>query len=121
MNAFPFERKDNAIASIHACREMLLGKGNVLIVFPEGTRTLDGGINEFKPGIGLILAGAKIPVVPVRISGTFLRHPKGSFFPKPGGIRINIGRPVSYENLVQCREAAESIARDLQKGVESLG
>lgn len=120
MNAFPFERKENAIGSIHACREILSGEGTVLVVFPEGTRTTDGNINEFKPGIGMILAGEKIPVVPVCISGTFKAHPKGSFFPRPGRISIRIGRPMTYYGLAQNREAAEIITRHLREMVIAL-
>jgi 1-acyl-sn-glycerol-3-phosphate acyltransferase len=120
INAFAFERKDNAIASIHACREMLAGECNVLIVFPEGTRTINGRINDFKPGIGMILAGTGIPVVPVRILGTFERHPKGSFFPKPGRISIAIGKPVKFEDCKQDREGAEAIAAELQQRVRDI-
>lgn len=120
MNAFPFERKEKITSSILACRAMLSEKGNVLVVFPEGTRTITGEVNCFKPGIGVILAGTKIPVVPCHISGTFERHPKGSFFPKFGGISINIGKPGTYEGLKPGKRAAEKIAAELQKEVIAL-
>lgn len=119
MNAFPFERKGRAAGMIQACRSLLSGD-NVLIMFPEGTRTMTGEINEFKSGIGHILAGSQIPVVACRISGAFERHPRGSKFPAFGGIRIDIGQPRVYAGLAQGRPSAEIIARDLKYEVARL-
>jgi 1-acyl-sn-glycerol-3-phosphate acyltransferase len=120
MNALPFERKEKTASTITACRSLLSEKDNVLIVFPEGTRTATGEINEFKAGIGLVLTGTKIPVVACRISGTFERHPKGSRFPKYGSIRIDIGRPKIYVGLAPGKESAEIIARELRYEVTKL-
>jgi 1-acyl-sn-glycerol-3-phosphate acyltransferase len=77
-------------------------------------------MGEFKPGVGMILAGSSIPVVPVRVTGSFLRHPKGSFFPKPGKIIMHIGQAVTYHGLSSGRESAEIITRDLRCKVGGL-
>ena len=64
VNALPFGRKGQIRNSLELCRHLLGNPGNVLILFPEGTRTRTGELGEFKPGIGLLAAGAEIPVVP---------------------------------------------------------
>jgi 1-acyl-sn-glycerol-3-phosphate acyltransferase len=68
-------------------RRLLESPGNLLLLFPEGTRSTTGELGEFKPGIGVMLAGT-IPVVPRYIGGAFLALPKGSRFPRPRCIEL---------------------------------
>ena len=65
------------------CRELLANPGNVLILFPEDTRTASGRMGEFKPGIGLLVAGTSLPVVPCHLRGGFPPSPKGKSSPRP--------------------------------------
>ncbi len=58
-----------------------------LILFPEGTRTLDGRLQPAKPGVGFIAVKTQVPVVPVRIFGSFEACGKG----RP----VRLGTPVS--------------------------
>ena len=64
-----------------------LADNKALILFPEGTRTPDGRLQPAKPGVGLIACRTQVPVVPVRIFGSF------EAFGKSG--RMNLGTPVS--------------------------
>src|SRR5689334_16581413 len=64
VNALPFGRQSHIRNSLELCRHLLANPGNMLILFPEGTRTKTGKIGEFKPGVGLLAAGSNIPVVP---------------------------------------------------------
>lgn len=66
VNALPFDRKVHTHQSLSLCKELLANPGNILILFPEGTRSTTGVIGEFKPGIGLLLAGIDVPVLPCR-------------------------------------------------------
>jgi 1-acyl-sn-glycerol-3-phosphate acyltransferase len=59
----------------------------VVIVFPEGTRSLDGKLQAPKPGVGLLACKARVPVVPARVFGSF------EAFGKKG--RLRLGSPVS--------------------------
>src|SRR5690606_8628925 len=49
----------------------VLKEGAGLLVFPEGTRTLDGNLQPGKPGVGMLACKVKVPVVPARVYGTF--------------------------------------------------
>lgn len=115
VNALPFARQVHIRQSLHLCRQLLVNTGNVLIIFPEGTRSTTGTIGAFRPGIGALVAQTDLPVVPCHLAGAFVAWPKGRRLPRPGKLRLKIGAPRSYAHL----EASE-IARDLQRAVEEL-
>ncbi len=95
----------------------LLKRGDGLIWFPEGQRTPDGKLQEFKPGIGLILRAQPVPVIPVWIKGTWELMPPGRLLPRPGKVEIVFGEPVSPE--IFSRSEAE-IAGLIRSRVEAL-
>jgi 1-acyl-sn-glycerol-3-phosphate acyltransferase len=121
VNALPFGRQKNIRQSLELCRELLANPGNVLILFPEGTRTATGQMNEFKPGIGLLVAGSELPVLPCHLSGGFAAWPKGKWIPRPRKLFLRIGQPRNYSSLTPGKEAAEQICADLQNAVADLG
>ena len=75
--------------SLDAIKRVLqaLSSGRVVIVFPEGTRSAAGELQAPKPGVGLLACKAHVPVVPVRVFGSF------EAFGREGGLRL--GSPVS--------------------------
>jgi len=120
MNAMPFDRKENPKQSIDACRQLLDARGHVLILFPEGTRTQDGSIGPFKPGIGFLIAGSDIPVVPCHIDGAFRAWPKGAWIPRPRKLKLKIGPAVRFREMQRVRENAVQIAETLRNCVIAL-
>jgi len=72
-----------------------LRKQKALCIFPEGGRSLDGTIMQFKKGIGILATELKVPVIPTLISGTFRALPRGARFIRPARIEVTFGRPVS--------------------------
>jgi len=91
-------------ASIQKMGEVLRRQKN-LIIFPEGTRTANGNLGDFKKTFAILASELKVPIVPVSISGAYEALPRGSFFPKPWKkIRVEFLEPVypdnhSYESL----------------------
>src|SRR6185295_17345295 len=77
INAMPFARKVQMRQSLDLCRKLLANPGNILILFPEGTRSTTGELAEFRPGIGTLAAGVDVPVVPCALQGAFAAWPKG--------------------------------------------
>ncbi|HVT47571.1 MAG TPA: lysophospholipid acyltransferase family protein [Vicinamibacterales bacterium] len=71
--------------------------GTSLVVFPEGTRTPDGRLQEFKAGAFKIAIRAGVPVVPVAIRGTFALLPKTTLAPRPGRVDVIIGAPIETD------------------------
>jgi 1-acyl-sn-glycerol-3-phosphate acyltransferase len=74
----------------------VLKAGNAVLVFPEGSRTLDGNLQPAEPGLGLVIAKTLAPVVPMRIFGAHEALPRGGsglhFVP----ITIVIGEPIFF-------------------------
>jgi 1-acyl-sn-glycerol-3-phosphate acyltransferase len=120
VNALPFARRTHVRQSLDLCRQLLANPGNVLILFPEGTRTATGQIGEFKPGIGLLAAGADLPVVPCHLAGAGAAWPKGTTFPRPRRVRLRLGAPRNYAALPPGKESADHVARDLRGAVLEL-
>jgi len=70
--------------------------GNGALVFPEGTRTPDGTLQPALPGVGLIIAKTRAPVVPMRIFGAFEAWPIGGKIRLGGRITIVVGEPIIF-------------------------
>ena len=70
--------------------------GQTTIVFPEGSRTLDGNLQPAQPGLGLIIAKTMAPVVPMRIFGAFEAFPRGGKRIRALPVRVKIGPPVFF-------------------------
>lgn len=120
-NALPFHRRARIRQSLGVCRRLLSKPGNVLILFPEGTRSADGRLSEFKPGIGMLLAGSGVPVVPCHITGAHVAWPRGRKLPRPMRLRLVIGKPHVYEDLDPGTASAHQIADELRRAVAELG
>jgi 1-acyl-sn-glycerol-3-phosphate acyltransferase len=120
MNAMPFDRRENPKQSIQLCRQLLESPGHILILFPEGTRSTDGEIGQFKPGIGFLIAGTPIPVVPCHLEGAFRSWSKGKFIPRPGKLRLTIGAPLTFTGHKPVREDVIAIANTLREAVVAL-
>ena len=120
INAIPFGRQSRVRASMECCRRLLRERGNILIIFPEGTRSTDGRIATFRPGIGNLLAGLEVPALPCAIVGTSRAMPKGSFIPRPHKLKLAIGQSQMFAHVEPGRDASHAIAHQLQRTVEDL-
>ena len=77
----------------------MIRRGHSLIVFPEGTRSLDGRVGRFKRGLFLLAIDAGIPVVPVALTGTRHVMRKGRLTTCPGDVGIVLHEPLRTEGL----------------------
>lgn len=125
LNAFPVKR--NA-ADIGAIKESLrrLKDGRVLLLFPEGTRSEDGRIQEMFAGVGAIAKKARVPIVPTLIDGMTRIWPRDKKLPRPGDVIIEYGKPImpgeyadlSAEQLMaMLRERLVAMQRDWHRRV----
>ncbi len=79
-----------------ALREMSahLEAGDCVAIFPEGTRSADGALKDFKAGALIAARSAKVPIVPCAIRGTFDAWGKGKRFPRPRRIELEFCAPL---------------------------
>ncbi|MCW8131310.1 MAG: AMP-binding protein [Planctomycetota bacterium] len=103
-NVLPFEREENTLEGLATCRTAL-DSGKALLIFPEGTRSLTGKLQPFKPGIGILALELDYPVVPVYLSGTFESLPKGRSIPRPTSVLVRFGPPLDFSPLKARRDA----------------
>ena len=101
----------------------MLKEGKAVSMFPEGTRTEDGELQEAKGGIGFIIEKSGCVVVPSYIDGTYKAHPKGTKFIKPCKVTISYGKPITQEDfqaLGSGREAYDKHAALIMERIADL-
>jgi 1-acyl-sn-glycerol-3-phosphate acyltransferase len=98
LHAFPVKQNS---ADVGAIKQAIakLQEGNVLNIYPEGTRTETGEIGPIQAGVALVLKRANVPIVPVVIDGSFRAWPMGRKIFHKHPIRILYGPPLNVEGL----------------------
>ena len=100
-----------------------LKKGEVIVVYPEGTRTLTGKIQKGKTGVARLALWAKVPVVPLGIRGTFEILPKGNIVPKLKKAAFKFGKPMhfdKYYNKPITKNMLRAITNSIMKEIAKL-
>jgi 1-acyl-sn-glycerol-3-phosphate acyltransferase len=96
LDAIPIDRDGLGLEGL---KETLrrLKRGEMVLIFPEGTRTTDGRVAPLKPGFCSLARRGKAPLVPVGIDGAFDAWPRSSPWPLPAVIHVCIGEPITPE------------------------
>jgi len=127
-NLVPIERRGGLKESLQAAVRTL-EMGYHLLIFPEGTRSPDGQLQEFKPAIAYLSFAAGADILPVYLEGTHEAMPKGAFAPDPRKRRkllVRIGPPLRHAELKAAtlglsRSAAHrEVTRLVRLAVEAL-
>lgn len=101
MNVIPIDRQAHHKSirrSLEMCEGFLLRTHGNLILYPEGTRSLDGEMRAFKSGAGLFAFDLGVPVVPAHIDGAHSILAKGKFMPRPGPVTVRFGEPIVFKS-----------------------
>jgi 1-acyl-sn-glycerol-3-phosphate acyltransferase len=95
----------------------LLEDGHALFVFPEGTRSRDGTLGQGRDGVSVLALRTGAPIVPVGVTGSYERWPRGQKLPHPGGrVTVRVGSPFRLAEELPAdldRRSAKSAATDL--------
>ncbi len=115
-NLAAFDRKGGLRQAIRQAGDVL-ERGRTVLIFPEGTRSPDGRIQEFKPVIGHLALNYGVDILPVYLGGTREALPKGGSVPVRRDISARIGPPLTVTELrrltegmkfsAACRKVAE--------------
>jgi 1-acyl-sn-glycerol-3-phosphate acyltransferase len=103
-NCVPINRDRGDIGALRTLLRML-EQGKAVLMFPEGTRSPDGKLQPARAGVGMIVARAGVPILPMRIFGTDKALPRGAVFPRPAKVIIKFGEqfryvlPANFESL----------------------
>lgn len=88
----------------------LIKSGEIVLMFPEGTRSVDGTLGPGKEGIGVFVTHARADVIPCYISGAWRAMPRGCVLPRPRKIRIAYGPLLRYEEFADCPKGRKGYA-----------
>jgi len=94
LNTFPFARTGGAQEVLHRSSQLLKAGWN-LLVFPEGSRSPDGTLQEFKPGVGHLATENRVDVIPMHLRGAYRIMPRGRDIPLPAHATVRIGKPLT--------------------------
>lgn len=96
-----------------------LRRGEAVVIFPEGTRTPDGTVRDFRPGIAALAKRAKVPILPVALEGAYQIWPRDRVRPKFFGmIQLEVGEPLEPEATAAFDE--RQLLQKLHDRVEEL-
>ena len=118
-NAYPFGTTIGIDTSLEFTGEMLDKKYSI-ILFPEGERTLDGKIHEFKQGIGYIVANMQVSVIPLKINGLFYVLPRSKTIPKFGKTNVTFGKMIKFDKNKLFEMTYKEIASLIEEKVREL-
>ncbi|QDU50476.1 lysophospholipid acyltransferase family protein [Gimesia panareensis] len=103
----PISRRSASSTSFRAAIENI-ENGNMVCIFPEGTRTDDGAVQRFKPGFLALLKRTDTGIYPIGIAGAFRALPRGAYFLHPRAVRVVYGEPIPAETVKEyCERGAE--------------
>jgi len=110
MNAFPVHL---GVPDRRAMRWALqiLGDGNLLLIFPEGTRSVDGTLGKAQAGVGLIAYKTTAFVVPAFLGGTREVLPRTAKMLKPAKVIVSFGKPLDMEYYRKCEASRETYVK----------
>jgi len=98
-----------------------LKNGEGLVLFPEGSRSMDGSLQEAKLGVGLIAAKSQALVIPAAVTGSDKAMPKGARRVNRATVTIRYGKPLQFEyKKTQRKEHYQEIADKVMSAIAAL-
>lgn len=111
-NLIPVERSGSPEVALKGAVDSL-NRGEMLLMFPEGTRATDGKLRSFRRGLGYLVASEKVDILPVYVEGTYRALPKGQSLPSPTNrnLKVRIGELLSARQIL--RKAQDKTGTEL--------
>lgn len=114
LHAFPVRQGKGDVGAVRLTIEKLQ-EGEILNIFPEGSRSPDGKLQKVEKGAALVVRKAGVPVLPCVIEGSFECWPRRRKLPRTGRIRVIYGPPMILHDL-----PAGEITQRIQNTFEHL-
>ena len=108
LDAIPIDRDGMGLAGLKETLKRLR-RGELVLMFPEGSRTNDGQVSRLKPGFVALARRGKVPLLPVGLDGAFDALPRGAVIPRPQRLALVIGEPI-FPELAETLDDDELIA-----------
>ncbi len=124
-NLVPMDRHGSLRESLATASEVIKD-GMILLIFPEGTRSENGVMGDFKASLGYLALTNRCGILPVYLAGTHDAMPKGSFLPKHRDVAAHIGPFFDYDKVAATAqgmsraEGYRRVAREVEREVRRL-
>ena len=117
-----FVDRRNAMAAMESLKEVekQLKNGVCTVIFPEGTRSLNGEVGRFKRGAFQIAWDLGLPVIPLSLDGCFEVMPKGKPFVNRHPVHMHIGEPIDLKQFADANEAIDFVRNAVISGRRKL-
>lgn len=102
-DAIPVDQEGSALSGLRVTLGRLK-KGDAVLVFPEGSRSYDGELQEMRPGVTTLLRRGKASLTPIGLDGAYEAMKIGTAFPRPRKIAMVIGQTVPHEELAKMND-----------------
>lgn len=120
LNALPIWRGHTGLGAIRQLRQRLIQEPCGYILFPEGTRSRTGAMAPFKPGLGMLVAGSDVPVIPCHIQGAHECLPPHRLVPRFRPIVVRVGEGLRFASLGNDRHGWQEVASRAEAAVREL-
>ncbi len=124
LNVIPID-PETYLAKALEMSAYVLRNGKSLMIFPEGGRSYDGELMEFKKGVGILSKELNVPVIPTFIKGSFEALPRGARWPNFSQIKIILGKPLSpadidFSKKPQGMDEYQFLVNELRERIKAL-
>jgi 1-acyl-sn-glycerol-3-phosphate acyltransferase len=117
VDAIPIDREGVGLSGIKESIRRLKA-GEIVVMFPEGTRSPDGEIGPFRPGFTALATRSKAAILPVAIEGAYAAWPRRRWLPRPGRVLVHYGRPLLPDEIAG--RGDEELAAEIRRRVVEL-
>lgn len=104
-DTIPIRREGIGLSGIKEVMRRTKGD-ELVLMFPEGTRSHDGNVGELLAGFSVVAKRTRVPIIPVAIDGAFKVWPRHRKFPWPARIAVSIGEPITSELAAEMSDEA---------------
>ena len=119
LHTIPVRREQVSVSTLKELIKSLNAK-KAIILFPEGTRSVDGKLGQGKIGIGMLALKATVPIVPVYIDGAIKAFPKDGKWIHPKKIRVIFGKPIMPNGKDLNKENYREISAQVMESINNL-
>jgi long-chain acyl-CoA synthetase len=116
LNLVPVDPDANLVPAMKA-GAFGLRNNKVLILFPEGERSIDGTPKKFKKGAAILSSNLNVPIIPVALSGFYEAWPRGKGFQKFAELKVDFGEPIYPREQPESEAAYDSLTAELRDRV----
>ena len=125
MGHFTIDRhnRKSAMQTMKVITEKIKSEGYSIFIFPEGTRSIDGNLGEFKKGAFMLAAETGVQILPAAIDGGYKVVNKTSWVVQGGEMKIRIGKPIQIRpasNKVEQKDIAKELSVSVKDEIQSL-